>query len=75
MTLYTVNAVVILDSNGKRVLAKYYDHSMEFVNSSRKQESFEKSIHEKTRKQNSNSIKYYYLNCAYIPFFRSNCFN
>lgn len=53
VTLYTVSTVIILDSAGKRIYAKYYDHAEEFVNSTRKQESFEKSIHEKTRKQNS----------------------
>lgn len=56
MTLYTVSAVIILDSNGKRILSKYYDHAEELVNSTRKQESLEKSIHDKTRKQNSKYL-------------------
>mgnify|MGYP001809603615 CR=1 FL=1 len=47
-----------MDSNGKRILSKYYEHSEEFVNSTRKQESLEKSIHEKTRKQNSKPINF-----------------
>lgn len=53
MTLYTVSAVIVLDSAGERIYSKYYDHATEFVSQPRKQQSFEKSIHEKTRKQNS----------------------
>ena len=55
MTLYIVNAVIVIDSsNGKRIMAKYYEHATELTNSVRKQETLEKAIYEKTRKHNSN---------------------
>lgn len=55
--MYTVSAVIVFDSTGNRIYAKYYDHATEYVNSPKKQQALEKSIHEKTRKQNSNSWK------------------
>ncbi|XP_067825460.1 coatomer subunit zeta-1-like isoform X2 [Heptranchias perlo] len=46
-TLYTVKAIVILDNDGERLYAKYYDDTYP---STKEQRSFEKNIFNKTHK-------------------------
>jgi hypothetical protein len=46
-TLYTVKAVLVLDTEGKRVLAKYYGGEMATV---KEQLAFEKNLFEKTKR-------------------------
>ncbi|KAL6057155.1 Coatomer subunit zeta-2 [Balamuthia mandrillaris] len=45
-SLYTVKAIVVLDSDGKRICAKYYSKEWE---TSEKQKQFEKSLWSKTQ--------------------------
>jgi hypothetical protein len=48
--LYTIKAIILLDNEGKRLLAKYY--APEWSNL-KDQKSFEKTLFEKTRKSNN----------------------
>ncbi|KAI8816435.1 coatomer protein complex, subunit zeta 1-like protein [Fimicolochytrium jonesii] len=52
-TLYTTKAVIILDSEGKRILAKYYQAEYPTL---KEQRVFEKSLFDKTKKTNSEII-------------------
>jgi hypothetical protein len=47
LTLYTVKAVVMLDSEGGRVLAKYFGSD---YTSAKDQKAFEKGLYEKTKR-------------------------
>nr|DBA32757.1 TPA: hypothetical protein GDO54_000524 [Pyxicephalus adspersus] len=49
-TLYTVKAVLILDNDGERLFAKYYDETYPTV---KEQKSFEKNIFNKTHRTDS----------------------
>ena len=49
-SLYTVKAILILDNDGKRLLAKYYDDTYP---TSKEQKLFEKSLFDKTQKSDS----------------------
>lgn len=49
-SLYTVKALFILDNDGKRMLAKYYDDTYP---TAREQRTFEKNVFQKTRKSDS----------------------
>ncbi|XP_067097193.1 coatomer subunit zeta-1-like [Osmerus mordax] len=49
-TLYTVKAVLILDSDGERLYAKYYDETYPSV---KEQKAFEKNIFNKTQRTDS----------------------
>ncbi|RKP04526.1 Longin-like domain-containing protein [Thamnocephalis sphaerospora] len=51
LSLYAVKAVLILDADGQRLLAKYYPHATEFA-ALKDQRAFEKSLFEKTRRTN-----------------------
>lgn len=63
LSLYTVQAVLILDQQGERIYAKYYQpphrsdegHQMLF-NSVKKQKEFEKQLYRKTHKQDSEIL-------------------
>ena len=50
-TLYTVKGILILDNDGKRVWANYYDSSV--FPTLNEQTTFEKSLFSKTAKANS----------------------
>ncbi|XP_039596784.1 coatomer subunit zeta-2 isoform X2 [Polypterus senegalus] len=50
-SLYTVKAVFILDNDGTRLLAKYYDP--DFFPSMKEQKNFEKNVYNKTHKTDS----------------------
>ncbi|KAI9192966.1 Longin-like domain-containing protein [Polychytrium aggregatum] len=52
LTLKSINAIVILDSEGKRLLSKYY--SSEYP-TAKDQKAFEKTLFEKTKKSSSAS--------------------
>jgi len=49
-SLYTVKAILILDNDGNRLLAKYYDDTYPTV---KEQKQFEKKLFEKTQKSDS----------------------
>ncbi|KAM6288948.1 LOW QUALITY PROTEIN: coatomer subunit zeta-1-like [Aegotheles albertisi] len=49
-SLYTVKAVLILDNDGERLFAKYYDDTYP---SAKEQKSFEKNIFSKTQRSDS----------------------
>ncbi|XP_055770407.1 coatomer subunit zeta-1 isoform X2 [Salvelinus fontinalis] len=49
-TLYTVKAVLILDNDGERLYAKYYDETYPTV---KEQKAFEKNIFNKTHRTDS----------------------
>ncbi|CAK8696918.1 coatomer subunit zeta-1-like [Clavelina lepadiformis] len=49
-SLYTVKAILILDNDGERLLAKYYDDTYPTV---REQKAFEKNLFNKTHKSDS----------------------
>ena len=49
-SLYTVKAILILDNDGSRLLAKYYDDTYPTV---KEQKQFEKKLYEKTHKSDS----------------------
>ena len=53
-TLYTIKAILMLDSNGARVWAKYYDPSI--FPTHREQAAFEKNLFSKTEKANSEIL-------------------
>ena len=50
-TLYTVKGILILDNDGKRVYANYYDNKV--FPTLKEQSAFEKSLFSKTVKANS----------------------
>ena len=53
VSLETTKAVVLLDSDGKRILAKYY--SPEF-HGAKEQKAFEKSVFEKTKRSAAGEV-------------------
>ncbi|KAJ1551482.1 Coatomer subunit zeta-1 [Nowakowskiella sp. JEL0078] len=55
LSLYTTKAVIVLDSQGKRMFSKYYTPDYATL---KDQKSFEKSLFEKTRKNNSEIIMF-----------------
>lgn len=62
-SLYTVEAVIILDNEGKRLFAKYYrgpheEAVEEIVESEKKQLAFEKGLFDKSYKQDSDILLY-----------------
>lgn len=69
LSLYSVQAVLVLDNEGKRMYAKYYhpphknpnspqqtDDSDPILSSVKQQKEFEKNLHKKTHKQNSDIL-------------------
>eukprot|EP00029_Vermamoeba_vermiformis_P002041 TRINITY_DN12370_c0_g1_i1.p1 TRINITY_DN12370_c0_g1~~TRINITY_DN12370_c0_g1_i1.p1 ORF type:complete len:176 (+),score=50.88 TRINITY_DN12370_c0_g1_i1:42-569(+) len=55
MSLYTIKAVFVLDSNGDRLLAKYFPIDPN-LNTKKEQETFEKNLFQKTHRQNAQII-------------------
>ena len=53
-TLYTVKGILILDNDGKRILANYYDKNA--FPSVKEQTAFEKSLFQKTSKANGEIL-------------------
>ncbi|ORY02397.1 coatomer protein [Basidiobolus meristosporus CBS 931.73] len=56
LTLYTAKALVLLDSEGKRLLAKYYKTGVTEFPKLKDQQRFEKTLFEKTRRSNGEII-------------------
>ncbi|XP_069690399.1 coatomer subunit zeta-1 isoform X2 [Periplaneta americana] len=62
-TLYTVKGVAILDNDGNRILAKYYDKSV--FATAKEQKTFEKNLFNKTHRANAEIIMLDGLTCVY----------
>ncbi|XP_066157778.1 coatomer subunit zeta-1 [Euwallacea fornicatus] len=61
--LYTVKGIAILDSDGNRILAKYYDKNI--FPTSKEQKGFEKNLFNKTHRANAEIIMLDGLTCVY----------
>ncbi|CAG8542307.1 106_t:CDS:2 [Funneliformis caledonium] len=57
LSLYTTTAVILLDSEGNRILGKYYD-TKNLYPTTKEQKVFEKGLFEKTRRANGEIILY-----------------
>ncbi|CAB0009305.1 unnamed protein product [Nesidiocoris tenuis] len=62
-SLYTVKGIAILDNDGHRVLAKYYDSAV--FPTSKEQRAFEKNLFNKTHRANAEIIMLDGLTCVY----------
>ncbi|CAH0716911.1 unnamed protein product, partial [Brenthis ino] len=62
-TLYIVKGMCILDSDGNRILAKYYDKNI--MPSAKEQKAFEKNLFNKTHRANAEIIMLDGLTCVY----------
>lgn len=60
--LYSIKGIAILDNDGNRILAKYYDNTYETV---KEQKAFEKNLFNKTRKANAEIIMLDRVVCVY----------
>ncbi|KAL3836026.1 hypothetical protein ACJMK2_021479 [Sinanodonta woodiana] len=61
-SLYTVKAITILDNDGNRLLAKYYDDTFP---TAKEQKQFEKNLFSKTQRANAEIIMFEGLTCVY----------
>ncbi|XP_023338420.1 coatomer subunit zeta-1-like [Eurytemora carolleeae] len=61
--LETIKAILILDNNGSRILAKYFDTSV--LATSVEQKKFEKNLFNKTHKVNGEIIMFEGMICVY----------
>ncbi|KXJ28041.1 coatomer subunit zeta-1 [Exaiptasia diaphana] len=61
-SLYTVKGIAILDNDGERVLAKYYDDTYQ---TSKEQKEFEKNLFNKTHRANAEIIMLEGMTCVY----------
>merc|ERR1712045_455277 len=61
-SLYTVKAILILDNDGNRLIAKYYDESFP---STKEQKAFEKNLFNKTHRANAEIIMLEGMTCVY----------
>lgn len=62
-TLLTVKAMCILDNDGNRILAKYYDKNV--FPTVKEQKTFEKNLFNKTHRANAEIIMLDGLTCVY----------
>lgn len=62
-TLYTVKGIAILDNDGNRILAKYYDKNI--FPTAKEQRAFEKNLFNKTHRANAEIIMLDGLTCVY----------
>lgn len=62
-TLYTIKGIAILDNDGNRILAKYYDKNI--FPTSKEQKTFEKNLFNKTHRANAEIIMLDGLTCVY----------
>ncbi|XP_017884752.1 coatomer subunit zeta-1 isoform X1 [Ceratina calcarata] len=62
-TLYTVKGMAILDNDGNRILAKYYDKNL--FPTPKDQKMFEKNLFSKTHRANAEIIMLDGLTCIY----------
>ncbi|CAG5131215.1 unnamed protein product [Candidula unifasciata] len=61
-SLYAIKAIAILDNDGNRLLAKYYDESFP---TTKEQKAFEKNLFNKTHRANAEIIMFEGLTCVY----------
>lgn len=61
--MYTVKGMAILDNDGNRILAKYYDKNV--FPTSKEQKAFEKNLFNKTHRANAEIIMLDGLTCVY----------
>lgn len=61
--LYAVKGIAILDSDGNRILAKYYDKNV--FPTPKEQKTFEKNLFNKTHRANAEIIMLDGLTCVY----------
>ncbi|CAG8846280.1 30949_t:CDS:2, partial [Racocetra persica] len=57
LSLYTTTAVILLDGEGNRILAKYYGNKNPYP-TPKEQKVFEKGLFDKTRRANGEIILY-----------------
>lgn len=62
-TLYTLKGIAILDNDGNRILAKYYDKNI--FPTAKEQRAFEKNLYNKTHRANAEIIMLDGLTCVY----------
>lgn len=62
-TLYTIKGMAILDNDGNRILAKYYDKNV--FATAKEQKAFEKNLFSKTHRANAEIIMLDGLTCVY----------
>ncbi|XP_013136779.1 PREDICTED: coatomer subunit zeta-1 isoform X3 [Papilio polytes] len=62
-TLYIVKGMCILDNEGNRILAKYYDKNI--LTTTKEQKAFEKNLFNKTHRANAEIIMLDGLTCVY----------
>lgn len=62
-TLYTLKGIAILDNDGNRILAKYYDKNV--FPTAKEQRAFEKNLYNKTHRANAEVIMLDGLTCVY----------
>ena len=62
-SLYTIKGIAILDNDGHRILAKYYDKNI--FPTSKEQKAFEKNLFSKTHRANAEIIMLDGLTCVY----------
>jgi hypothetical protein len=61
-SMYIVKAILILDNDGNRLIAKYYDGTF---STPKEQKSFEKNLFNKTHRANAEIIMIEGLTCVY----------
>lgn len=61
--MYTVKGMAILDNDGNRILAKYYDKNV--FPTPKEQKTFEKNLFSKTHRANAEIIMLDGLTCVY----------
>lgn len=61
--MYTVKGMAILDNDGNRILAKYYDKNT--FPTSKEQKAFEKNLFNKTHRSNTEIIMLDGMTCVY----------
>ncbi|KAK7485069.1 hypothetical protein BaRGS_00023708 [Batillaria attramentaria] len=61
-SLYSIKALAILDNDGNRLLAKYYDETFP---TAKEQKTFEKNLFNKTHRANAEIIMFEGLTCVY----------
>jgi len=61
-SMYIIKAILILDNDGNRLLAKYYDNTF---TTAKEQKTFEKNLFNKTHRANAEIIMIEGLTCVY----------
>lgn len=62
-SLYTIKGIAILDNDGHRLLAKYYDPNI--LSTVKDQKAYEKNLFNKTHRANAEIIMLEGLTCVY----------